>query len=672
MTLTQDEPVRVLNPEADTFSADRVVWVLDDAGLALLEEAVERAEEVVLDKETTGLNEHETGRRPGYPVPARIVLVSFTLPQEGRRAGEDPFTYLLPLAHPESPWLGSWRSVLTRIARKLRETGKPLVNQHLKFDLKWLYAHTGVDLSAQFSWDTMYGSHLLDETTSTALKERAPEMFGIRRWDDFDLKTPGAALRVPLIDLGLYAARDTYWTWKLAELQRALLSVGEDAPDPYSPEEVELVRLGQLAVWCEIPKGATLTAIEQRGMVLDRGWVEEKAAALSRIADEAWDDLAGRYEVFSTSDPSFAPTSLWFRAWAEAAVKAGDLRVTALTPNGKPQWDRHVLRRQARNGAEVAETLLVYRGASKQLEFLNSWLDLVTPRSRIHTTYWAGRVVTGRLSSSEPNMQQVTKSLKPAFLPSPGYVIAELDYSQIELRAAAFISRCEPMLAAYRAGQDLHTLMAAQVTGKRPEDVTKEERQSGKAGDFGLLYGMSPGGFMDYADDVYGVVLTEEEALRMHAAFFQLWDGMANWHRRVVREAHAYGQVTSPLGRVRRLPDLQSGNGYLVGQAERQAINSPVQGFASDLMQLAAASIEGYLPGHSAVPEIRLVGTVHDSIVVEVPEEDWKRGTARCMRRMLDLAPVLERMGCLLDVPLGVEASVGSRWGQSDVGVIKA
>lgn len=679
LSLTTDDPapqVDANNPN-DTFDPEQIVWVLDNESLHQLHETIPRSGEVVIDLETTGLNEHQRPT-PEWPVPARIVMASITLPDQWYPDVEPP-TFVVPLSHPDSPWRGRWRWTMAGIANTIKRSGKPITNQHLKFDLRWIFAHTGVDLSRQFSWDPMYSSHLLDENSPTKLKVRAPATFGIRRWDDHDLSKPGAAEKVPLFELGVYAARDTYWTWKLSKHHRQLMNVGDESTDgdPEDREEAELWRLGKLASWSLMPTGATLTQMEQHGIRLDREWSRDKLAELTAIVQETTTDLVSRYDdVESDNEPSFAPTSLWFRAWTEAAVRHGDLQVAALTGSGNPQWNKSVLKRQANRGSEVAKVLLTYREAAKRAEFVVSWLQLVTADGKIHANYNAGRTdrasgtVTGRLSSSNPNMQQVTKSLKPAFVPTPGYLIAEIDYSQIELRAAAFIARCEPMLEAYRRGDDLHRLFAAQLTGKDPKDVTAEERQHAKAGNFGLLYGMSPDGFQTYALDVYDVELSEEEAVQTHALFFQTWTGMSEWHARVQRQAHRTGQVVSPLGRIRRLPDIASSNKYLSSEAERQAVNSPVQGFASDLMQTAAASIAGNIPSMKPIPGVRIVGTVHDSIVIEVPQDDWKRATARCMHRMINLHPVLEHMGCHLDVPLAAEATVGTRWGLGDVGVI--
>ena len=464
--------------------------------------------------------------------------------------------------------------------------------------------------------------------------------------------------------------RDTYWTWRLYELHIWLMNLSEPE-QPDDPDALELARIGRLADYVAMPTVRSLTAVEQRGMLLDVEWVREHLAECRDTSRALTDKLATRYGM-DPATASFAPTSKWFLAWTEAALAAGDLVIGGLTATGRAQWDKAVLVRQSRAGSDVATDLLELRSAVKQAEYLSSWLDLVSPAGTIHTTYHAGRVVTGRLSSSEPNMQQVTKVLKPAFIPRPGSVIAELDFSQIELRVAAFISRCEPMLSAFRDGHDLHRLFAAALTGKRPEDVTPEERQKAKAANFGLLYQMSPAGFQNYAETAYGVSMTMDEAQEVHQAFYEMWSGIAAWHTRSFQQARRYGQVVSPIGRVRRLPDINSYNARLVGWSERSAVNSPVQGFASDLMQLAAAWIGGFALGHAPVPDAEIVATVHDSIVIEAPADRWEPVVRECMRRMVNVGELLPALDCHLDVPLAVEAKVGTRWGLADIGTVES
>ena len=654
----------------DTFAVDRIAWVYEDDDLAVLLGEIEQAPVVVYDLETTGLDEHAvTDGRTNAGIAARVVMASFTLPrydEHGRVKGE-PSTYLLPLSHPESMWMGSWRAVLTRLAEAMK--GRRLVGHNIKFDNRWMYALTGVNLAPSTWWDTMISSHLLDENSPARLKERAPRTFGIEAWDDVELKSPGAAEREGLIKLGIYAARDTYWTWKLYEKHYRAM-VPENPDELFDEEEQEVARLGYLMQWCAMPTTRTLTAIEQRGMELDTEWVREEITRMEELRESARSALVHRYTGMDPDRASFAATSIWFMEWAQKAVDNGDLKVAALTPTGKPQWSKKVLTRQAREGSEVASLLLDHRKAVKRLEFLRSWMDQLTRTGGIHSTYNQGSVVTGRLSSSGPNMQQVTYELRPAFVPSPGHVLADLDYSQIELRVAAFVSRSDPMMSAYQNGEDLHSIMASRISGKPIEAVTKQERQAGKAANFGLLYGMGAYGFREYAETAYGVHLTDHEAAVIHQTFFETWDGIRQWHTRQINTAQSRGQVISPIGRVRRLPGVWSDNDREATHAERNSINSPVQGFASDIMQIAAGLIEGEVPGFGeGVKGARLVGTVHDSIIVEVPADDWRYVTWQCKKVMEEQVPkVLERLWCTFDVPLQADASVGTRWGLSDVG----
>lgn len=819
-----------MTPQGDTFRTETMSWVTEPADLAHLVATLEAASTIVYDLETTGLDEHAYTHGPtNGGVSARVVLASYTLPvydEDGELEGE-PSTYVVPLSHPESPWRGQWRKVFTEIGEAMRSSGALLVGHNVKFDHRWQYATTGVDLSRQPLWDTKISAHLVDENTSTRLKERAPDTFGVPRWDDVELTTPGAAELEPIFKLGEYAARDTYWTWKLYENHRSRMVPPAEERDMLQGEEIEEARLGLLAEWCAMPTVATLTSIEQRGIGVDTDWVARQIAEDEQAQRTAYDTLRARYvvkrvideetgetEEMDPSKASFAPTSHYFAAWTAAAVENGDLRIAALTPGGKPQWSKEVLEKQARHGSDIAEVLLTYRNATKRLEYLRSWLDQATQESRIHTNYNAGSVVTGRLSSSGPNMQQVTKALKPAFVPSPGHYLVDLDYSQIELRVAAFISRAAPMLEAFREEDDLHlmisgrtnsdkTLRAASMylmwcglpadrtgaqvlrelrrdqgvgglraqvakilreedprgegqasrsgerwcaewggespvegrqlpaevpeaqeallrelrssferegwpwewevddagraspgpqsrqqrplelddavqvvsstTAPRLSELTGDDwgkiRQAGKAQNFGLIYGMGAMGFRSYAETAYGVVMTEQEAAQVHEAYFEMWDGLRKWHLRQVSRVNGQGQVVSPLGRVRRLPDVWDGNEKRVAHAERNAINSPVQGMASDIMQIAAACIEGNIPGVEPVSAAQLVGTVHDSILVEVPIDRWEETAAACKRAMeLEVPQVLERLGCEFDVPLVADAVVSTRWGLEDIG----
>nr|DAS81165.1 MAG TPA: DNA POLYMERASE [Caudoviricetes sp.] len=966
-----------------------ITWVWGKDDLKSLVKAIHASSEIVMDLETTGLDEYaEAGGDTNGGYPARIVLAALTLPNASRASagaynwrkfdGEQPMTFLLPLSHPASPLLGSWRKVMAIIGREINRSGKPFVNANIKFDARWVFAQTGVDLSDRIEWDTTVSSQLVDTEARTRLKIRAARDFGIEEWDDFDLGTPGAAERVDLIQLGEYAARDTYYTWKIEQEHRdQMFLTGED--EPWDSDDIQMARLGKVATYVSMPTVKTLTKVEQRGFLLDVDWVHDKIKEMDAQRLQACQDILGLYGTEPAPAPAkdgvtTAATSKWFQGFVAQAIEAGDLRVTARTDSGNAQWNKAVLIAQQRQGSPAADALLRHRDATKTLEFLRSWLELKDPHDVIHATYNVGFVKTGRLSCASPNLQQCLRgsdevltrsgwvrldalqegvevmqvsetgrgswvtptgyvdkpysgtavrmksdwidvlmtpdhrilthtrgntprweyasqwvgtegkivdrkfiraltaapeapdlteaerlearlaiamqadgsscksswqatvykrrkgeallemggefragrsrpcytlrvrkdliskwldpetknfrpeaflalnrkdcawaldeilrwagdsvrgctysqsesrkpsvdlaqamaamcgrsttlyakqvdgvtyptanfhrkavryasrmwvteepyegrvycisvpsgaflarsggtvwvtgncssSLKPAFIPRPGYVLLDLDYSQVELRVAAFISRSAPMIEAFQRGDDLHRLLAAKMAGKKPEDVTSLERKRAKAGNFGLLYGMSPGGFQTYAATAYDVAMTLDEAQAVHSAFFEMWDGMLQWHERAKQRAYERGFVTSPIGRTQWLSDLYSKSGFKASHAERNALNSPVQGFGSDLMQMAAASIMGTLPGYP-LPKVEgahVVATVHDEICIEAPEDRWQEILVECKRRMEDVNTFLAPLDCQMDVPIVAGPSAGTRWGVHDL-----
>ena len=661
-----------------------ITWVWGKEDLKSLVKAIHASKKVVMDLETTGLDEYaEAGGDTNGGYPARIVLASLTLPNAERAAagaydwrtfdGEQPMTYLVPLSHPASPLLGAWRKVMAIIGREINRSGKPFVNANIKFDARWVFAQTGVDLSDRIEWDTTVSSQLVDTEARTRLKIRAARDFGIEEWDDFDLGTPGAAEKVDLIQLGEYAARDTYYTWKIEEEHRDQMFLTGDE-EPFDSDDIQMARLGKVATYVAMPTVKTLTKVEQRGFLLDVDWVHAKIDEMDGLRLKACEDILGLYGTAPAPAPAkdgvtTAATSKWFQGFVAQAIEAGDLRVTARTDSGNAQWNKAVLIAQQRQGSPAADALLRHRDATKTLEFLRSWLELRDPNNVIHATYNVGFVKTGRLSSSNPNVQQISARLKPAFIPRPGHVLLDLDYSQVELRVAAFISRSQPMIEAFQRGDDLHRLLAAKIAGKAPEDVTSLERKRAKAGNFGLLYGMSPGGFQSYAATAYDVSLTLAEAQAVHSAFFEMWDGMRQWHERSKRRAYERGYVTSPIGRTQWLSDLYSKSSFKSSHAERNALNSPVQGFGSDLMQMAAASIMGTLPGYllPRVEGAHVVATVHDEICIEVPEDRWQEILVECKRRMEDVNTFLRPLDCQMDVPIVAGPSAGTRWGVHDL-----
>lgn len=787
---------------APRFDPSTIRWVMEPRHIDMLCEDLVAAPEITFDLETTGLDEHVSSN--GYP--PRIAMASFTLP--------DGLTRVLPLSHPESPHRGRWRTVMARTAESMAYLPKRVIGHNIKFDMRWTHAHTGVDMAAATWIDTYVLSRLIDENRPGKLKALCSQLYNIPEWSEdlpVPLTTPGAAEKNPMVDLGVYAAQDTFWTWHLSRRLRDILWWDADEGDmPMSPEEWQDERVGRLATKVSTPTLQTLTAIEQRGIRLDTRWCLEELDKAEGTAVRLQEKLTRPVEGLIDGEPSFAPTSKWWLQWTEHQVEQGQLRVISRTRTGTPQWNKATLKRLAKQGFSVAEDVLQMRDAMKRAEFLRAWQALES-EGRLHPNFNLGRVVTGRLSSSNPNLQQVTKTLKPAFIPTPKHAIIEADLSQIELRLAAHVSGCERMITAYRAGRDLHIQTASTVVGRNhdlvqqahmllmwlglpanrtgaealptlrqggsakavpravlslcgqvgpdqvpggwerwgadrgvepnvgggnlpssvppaqegvlrelrgyyerwgwpwewetdhagcpspqprpdgqpalePDDAVQilsqasaselssatglpwgDFRQSGKALGFGFLYGMQATKFRTYADDTYGVVMTQDEAEAAHTDFFNLYPELRQWHQRTISQVYRDGFVTSPIGRVRRFD-------FVDDEAARQAINSPIQGMGSDIMMIGCSLIEGFLPGWPDAPKldgVRLVGTVHDSLVAEVPMARAHEAAESILWMMTTGADrVLKSLGCDLAVPLEAEATIGTRWGLGDLGEV--
>jgi DNA polymerase I-like protein with 3'-5' exonuclease and polymerase domains len=658
-----------------------VTWVMNDEDFENLLEAIRVCQESVIDLETTGLVEYAWTDGPtNGGVAARVALAALTLPEATHPMGDqwngvEPTTWVLPLSHPDSPFVGEWRQRLRDVMLAHVETSRPISNVNVKFDARWWFRHTKVDVTHLIAWDPQVSGHVMDELQPRKLKDRAPLVFGIDRWDDVEFTSPGAAERAPLIDLGSYAARDTYWTWalKVHDLHELYLDGRiEDGDEPVFAEEVQNARFGKLCTWVSMPSVAALTGIEQRGIRLDLEWVKER----SELEYETYRrNMDWMIEVtgMPPRGESIHATANWFKKMMGVVVDKKLMHVAAMTEGGSPQWNKNVVIRQQRQWDGPDETnfpmhLLEARQADKRLSYLRAWQHLATRDGFIHAKYNVGSVVTGRLSSSDPNMQQVTKKLRPAFIPRDGFVIGALDYSQLELRIAAFISRSAPMIQAYLDGKDLHRMLAAKINGITEDEVTAELRTQAKAGNFGLLYMMGAKGFREYAENTYGVVLTDKEAVAVYRAFFDQWTGMHEWHLETMSKVARDGYITSPIGRVRRLPGIWSNDDRMVAFAQRAGVNSPVQGFGADLMNMGLASAAGLLPGTTKVKGAYAVNTVHDEGTFEIDERYWQEIVPELQERMTNLNPFLKKMGCELDVPLVVDATIGTRWALSDVG----
>ena len=366
--------------------------------------------------------------------------------------------------------------------------------------------------------------------------------------------------------------------------------------------------------------------------------------------------IVGRCIVYPLSPRVQRLFALWFRAFTEAAVAREELTVVESTPAGSASWRGGVLTRLAASGYEVAVDLLTYRHAAKRITFLDTWLELAEqcPDDRVYASYNTARARTGRLTSSDPNHQQVARDLKPVYRSCSGWpYFVEIDYAQAEMRIMAeyihrFTEPDNPMLEAYINDYDLHKMNAALVHGRDWQSTTKPERQSGKAVGFGFLFGMFPKKFVQVAAEDYGVEFTLPQAERVRTAFYERWTGLGAFHTYQEELVREQGYVTNLFGRKRRLPDVYSEDFGTANHAQRQAINFPIQSTASDMMLHALGDIR-----RMGTRDVRPVGTVHDSLLLEVRDLD----------RLDDICYSLLHPPINLTVPLEVEVSIGSHWG---------
>ena len=629
---------------------------------------LELAEAVCFDLETQGDESNLWWWHPS----ARVVTAAFTvLPHIRKPSNPSPAGSLeschhvgVVVNHPDVKGVG--HEGLRAIAEMIEQHEVQVVGHNVKYDVVWLEAVTGVDLSHLIAGDSLLTSRLLDETASGKLKERATEDLGVRSWSEtVNLKRPDAN---PLGDLLGYNVLDTAITWALwIEHEQRMLNAVESSKDAdeVDPDLLAHACAHNLEQILLLPAWRSLSRVQQRGMLLDvdkvRTALEKDEGEIERLRETLWQRAPEHLrEQFNKASISWGPTAKWARA-----LLADTLPVREWTEGGKarvpqPSWSADVLRELAEEGYEIAELFHELRAAEGRVtKFYRPWLARIDEQGRLHPSFTFVR--TGRTSCSEPNLQQVHRDLKPCFTAPPGWWFVEVDYSQIELRVGAMLSGDERMIEAFNNGEDLHTLMASQVYSVSPEEVTTEQRQFAKVANFGFLYGMGANK-MAIGAIKQGLDMDVEEAYRLRETFFATWPQVGEWHERCQQMAQTYHMSISPIGRVRRLPEINSGNPMEVSEAFRKAINSPVQSLASDITLAALTKIDHTLPAD----RVRVVGFVHDAILLEVRADAHIAETLREVGRVMADPELLTHLGFIATVPLVAEATFGSRWKGED------
>ena len=348
------------------------------------------------------------------------------------------------------------------------------------------------------------------------------------------------------------------------------------------------------------------------------------------------------------------------------------LPVIETTESGSPSTSEATLM-QLRDKHPIVELILKYRGVNIQIShFIDGWINRMWGR-RLFPNFKLHGTVTGRTSCTDPNLQQVPRDpiIRNLVGAPEGWSVVEIDYSQAELRIAAIMSGDETMKRIYQTGGDIHTHTYEMITGEKVSNdkyIKKEQRKKAKAVNFGFVYGMGWRKFKIYARDNYGVDLTDKEAEQWRERFFQAYHSLPKWHSKQRRIVQSMGQVRSPIGRLRRLPDIYSTDKSKRAEAERQSINSPVQGFGSDLTILGMSEIMGnaqyYDPDYVLDKDkFFVIGTVHDATLFEV-RNDYLMEFCPKAKHILEHPKALEDVFHFdTDVPIVADVAVGKSWG---------
>jgi DNA polymerase-1 len=570
------------------------------------------------DTETTSLNYMQ----------AEVVGVSF--------ACEPGCAAYVPLAHdyPGAPEQLNREAVLAKLKPLLEDPGRAKLGQNLKYDANVLANH-GIHL-AGIAEDSMLESYVLDSTaTRHDMDSLSLKYLGQKTISFEDIAGKGAKQltfnQIALDQAAPYAAEDADITLRL---HHAL-----------APKLAAQPALAQLYRDTEIPLVPVLSRIERNGALVSRQALADQSHELAvrlQALEVSAHELAG--QPFNLSSP---------KQLGEILFEKLGIPVLKKTPKGAPSTAEEVLAELALD-YPLPAVLLEHRSLSKLKSTYTDKLPLMIDPStgRVHTSYHQAVTATGRLSSSDPNLQNIPirseegRRIRAAFIAAQGYRLVAADYSQIELRIMAHLSQDAGLLSAFAQGLDVHSATAAEVFGVPLAQVSGDQRRKAKAINFGLIYGMSAFGL---AKQLH---LGRQEAQTYIDLYFARYPGVADYMTRTRATAHEQGYVETLFGRRLHLPEINARNKQRQQAAERTAINAPMQGTAADIIKKAMIAVDHWLT--ETVIDARMIMQVHDELVFEVAEADADRLTEALPALMADVAE--------LAVPLLVEVGVGNNW----------
>jgi DNA polymerase-1 len=595
--------------------------VLTEQDLATWIEKIKAADLVAVDTETTSLD---------Y---MRAQLVGISLSTAPGEACYIPFAH----DYMGAPEQLKPEFVLESLKPYLEDPAFPKVGQNLKYDMSVLAQH-GITLRG-IAFDTMLESYVLDSVASRHdMDSLALNYLGEETIKFADVAGKGAAQltfnQVALEQAGPYAAEDADITLRLHQT--------------LWPRVAAEPTLKKVFDYIELPLVPVLSRIERTGALVDDTLLfqqsQELSARLGELETEAW-ELAG--QQFNLASP---------KQLGEILFEKLQIPVLKKTAKGAPSTKEEVLQELALD-YPLPKVLLEHRGLAKlkstYTDKLPTMINSVT--GRIHTSYHQSGTATGRLSSSDPNLQNIPirsaegRRVRQAFIAAPGCKLVAADYSQIELRIMAHLSEDPSLLAAFSAGQDIHRATAAEVFGVDTDEVTIDQRRSAKAINFGLIYGMSAFGLARQLN------INRKQAAEYIELYFTRYPGVQNYMNNIRHTAAENGFVETVFGRRLYLPEINASNGMRRQAAERTAINAPMQGTAADIIKLAMINVHNWLENSDLTSKI--IMQVHDELVLEVPESEMDE----VQKGLNDL---MENAAELL-VPLVVDIGVGDNWDEA-------
>jgi DNA polymerase-1 len=584
-------------------------------------EKLRDAELVALDIETDSLD----------PLQATIIGISIAVaPKEAA---------YIPLGHdcPGTPSQLDRDDVLNRLKPLLEDADKAKVGQNAKYDANVLSTY-GIAVRG-LAHDTMLESYVLNSTASRHDMDSLARRHLAYETIPYEDVTGKGVRQIPFSQVDIetackYAAEDADVTLRL---HKTLLPRLEAEP-----------KLKSVYATIEMPLVPVLARMEQTGVLIDTGALKRQSHELARRMHELTEQAyatAGR--PFSLDSPKQLQAILFDELKLPAVMK---------TPSGQPSTNEEALEAIANDHA-LPRMILEYRGLAKlRSTYTEKLADNVNPRTgRVHTNYNQATAATGRLSSQDPNLQNIPirtdegRRIRQAFVAPNGWKIVAADYSQIELRIMAHLSGDAGLLAAFHGNQDIHRATAAEVFGLPLEQVDTNQRRAAKAINFGLMYGMSAFGLARQLGVGRG------EAQDYMARYFSRYPGVREFMDRMREEAHRNGYVETLFGRRLHLDYINSKNQVQRSGAERAAINAPMQGTAADIIKRAMIAVDAWLIDQDE--PARMLMQVHDELVFEIREDRVEPVSAAIRERMADAAE--------LSVPLVVDVGVGANWDEA-------